>query len=805
MLQKMYKENIDELGNLRSKGEGSEGPESKKLDFSFYWNALIKNKWPITLFTAAVTALALYYSQVATPIYASSSTLLLESQRANIISIEDLVSSEQESLDYFGTQYAILKSRGLAERVIRRLELDENVSQSLFVDMLAPSTTDVIIGNISQAVESGYNTVLSKLGLSTNNATVDTQSSVSTTTASTDTSANLATITEDERFNEILKHFRKSLSINPVPKTKLVSIVYESPEPKFSAMAANAVAEEYIDSVLDRREALKEEASIWMNGRIAELKVKLDESEDALISFKKANGLIELGGGVGQLNEQELLLTSTELAAARNELSNAGDLFRKIQTFKNSTPELLETLPIIQNDLLVRSVKTELGQVQRDLVESRNRYGEKHPRIVDTESRLESLRSTLDGHIARIVATFENDYQLLQQRVASLQSNVVRGKENIQAIGQQKITLEALEREVTANRDQYNRLFDRITETRTTDGLDEANAVVAELAWVPLNPIKPKKTFIVGAALIASLMIAAAIAFLVEFLDDTVNNTADIETRLKSRLLGVLPLVEPGFMRRRTAHPLTPLDVIETSETYAEAVNTCRTALTISPEKELQVILVTSSVPNEGKSTVALNLAYSFGKMERTLLIDCDLRRPSIANSLGMSDNDIGLSSLLLRQSSVEESFKLNVLDAFDCLTSGPLPDQPLEMLSSAKFAKLLDKLRQSYDKIIIDSAPTHIVSDALVLSKLADGVLYVVKPHDTSIKLVDSGLTRLADARATVAGVCVSQVDISKPKSNGGFEFHGFGVDYHGYGNYYKQGKTTPKPSKPNLRAVGT
>lgn len=781
MLQKMYLDNIDQIRGSRTQGEYAEGVRSKKLNFQFYWHALKKNKWLIILFTALVTVVAIYFAQAATPIYSAKSTLLLESQKANIISIEDLVSSEQESKDYYGTQYAILKSRLLAERVIRDIELRKNISQEQLVVMLTPSTSQEIT-RVLQSVGPDLSEALRYLvwGKSSANSAADIDSpSVVLQDLEQGAPSELQDRIRRKKNSEILGQFRKSLRVNPVANTKLVSINYESTDAEFSALVANAVANQYIESVIEQRQTIKENASEWMNWRITQLKVILDQSEEELLSFKKANGLVELGGNVGQLNEQELQVEINELALANNALFNATGLFREIGELKASTPRLLETLPLVQNDILVRSATTELGKSQRDLAELRNHYGEKHPKIVDAKSRLASLRLTLNGHIERIVSTFESDYQLKQQRVASLQDQVGRSKENIQLIGQQKITLETLEREVDANRDQYNSLFDRITETRTADGLDEANAVLAEAAWVPVDSIKPVKFIIIGLAFFCSLMLSAIVAFVIEFLDDTVSSTEDIERRLKTKLLGVLPFIGSGILRRKKSVPLIPQDVRGKSEFFLEAVNSCRTALEVSNERKLEVILITSSVPDEGKSTVALNLAYSFGKLKRTLLIDCDLRRPSIGRALGIPLTDAGLTSYLMQRAPLEQCIKRGVLDSFDCLTSGPVHHQPLDMLSSVRFAKAMEGFRRDYDRIIIDSAPTHIVSDALVLSKLADSVLYVVRPYKTSMKLIDSGLSKLAEARANVAGVCISQADIDKSLAYGGFELYAFGDDY--------------------------
>ena len=751
MLRRMYSENNTEVRHLRSHREYADGVGKKKLDFQFYWSALLKNKWLIVFFTALMTTIAIVYSLMATPIYAAKATLLLESQKANIISIEDLVYSEQESNNYYGTQYAVLRSRALAERVLDSLAQGDQLSQSQLAKMLVQPSIAVDVG-------SDYS------------------------------SLSLVDRLSNAEYNKAINRFRESLNISPVVKTKLVSIKYESSDPKYSAIVANAVANQYIENASDQRRLRTKEASEWMDSRIQELKIKLDDSEGALLSFKKANGLIDLNGDVGLLGDQQLLFINSELAKAKGELSNAKDLYRKTQNIKSSSPRLLETLPYVQNDVTVRSANADLSRAQRDFAELSNRYGSKHPVMVDAKSNLASLRATLNNNIQRAVATFEGDYQLLQQRVNSLEASVVLGKESSQGVGQQKVSLDVLEREAAANREQYNRLFERITEIRTTDGLDEANAVVAEAAWVPSSPIKPNKALIVGIVMLGSLLFAAAVSFVREYLDDTVNRKTDIEKRLKSKLLGVIPRVEQGFLKRKDDNPLTPSAAADISDTFLEAVNTCRTALSVSGGSGPQIILVTSSVPNEGKSTIALNLAYSFGQLERTLLIDCDLRKPSIAPALGFPADGRGLTNLLLDQPIQRGTVHKAVLGAFDCLTSGPVPANPLELLATEKFAKGLNALRGQYDRILIDCAPTHLVSDAIVLSQLVDEVLYVVKPHETPIKLVENGLSRLAEAKATVAGICISQVDSKISKSYGDLEFHGFGLNYEGYGKYYTQ-----------------
>ncbi len=785
----------------------SDSSAGEQIDLQHYLRILRKNKWPITIFTAFVTMLAAYYAYTATPIYQSTSTLLIESQKANIISIEELYGVDSNSGDYYQTQYELLRSRALAARVVKRLGLDKmNAATTMSADESSAMPVEVaasensLISKASAILES----IKSGIGISTS-LPVDTsepaeQASAPEEVPRQDANAITQTSIEEEEtksfgytsddygiemnsdLNLAISRLRAGVKISPVRKTTLVKISYASPDPEFSALVANVFAEEYILSVLDGRMKLKEKASSWMSERIALLKANLDSSENRLIRFKEDNGLIDVNGSVGRLNEQELLLATTELAQARSELSDARDLYREVNSLQGAAPELLETVPAIQNDLLVRSVKIEFGQRQREFDELSNRYGLKHPKIVDAQSRLDSLRGTLDGHIFRVVGSIQKDFQLRRQRVSSIQATLSKGKENIQIIGQKKFKLDGLEREVATNRDIYNQLFRRITETNSSDGLDAANARISDFAVPENSPIKPKKQLIIALAMLAGLVLSMLMAFLYEQMDETIKGTNDVEKKLGIKMLGILPLINKGITGKKRSLPLNPLEIDDKKGTFIESVNTTRTVLSMNGGATNKVILVTSSIPGEGKSTTAINLAYSFSQLERVLLVDCDLRRPSLAKAIGSSKNVEGLSNLITDTAPAKVCIRRSAIGSLDILTSGPLPQQPLELLSSNRFAKILQQLTMHYDKIIIDSAPTQAVSDSLVLSKLADTVVYVVKSHDTSYQLVKRGLVRLQEVGANVAGVLVTQVDVDKIVSYGGDYYYQGYYDYYGY-----------------------
>jgi len=598
-------------------GDGSEGRSlSEQIDLQHYLRILRKHKWPITLFTAAVTALAAYYAYTATPIYSATSTLLKE-----------LYGVDNQNTDYYQTQFELLKSRSLAERVITKLDLWNHPE-------LSSSARDALskrdaaqrdaLGEPSSKVSGVFNDLLETVGLNNAGTTENGQldgaqldgikdSAANTTIASNNsvtTDASGAMIVDSEAMFDPEENFRKGvigaymakMSVAPVRKTKLVKLSFESADPELAANVANTIGDEYINSYLEAKLAMTTKASSWLGERLATLKATLDESEQRLIAFKEANGLVDVDGGVGRLTEQELFLDTTELAQARSDLAAVSDIYNDIRSLRSS-PELLETVPGVQSDPLVQRTKIEQGSAQRSLDELLNIYGDKHPRIVDAKSQLNTLNASLQGHVLRVVNSIEKDYQLKRQRVATIQAKLDSGKQDIQALGSKKFELDALAREVATNQDIYDTFFNRMSEARSADGLETANARISDFAVAPTFPVKPKKQLIIALAALASLILSMLMAFLYEQMDDTVKSTNDIEGKLGIKLLGILPLVKTGVFGKGQALPLNPSEIPDKKGTFAEAISTARTAICMEDgEHGRKVIMVTSSVPGEGKS-----------------------------------------------------------------------------------------------------------------------------------------------------------------------------------------------------------
>jgi len=398
----------------------------------------------------------------------------------------------------------------------------------------------------------------------------------------------------------------------------------------------------------------------------------------------------------------------------------------------------------------------ELDELTSQLVISRakyadlaKRYGAKHPKLIAAKSEFKAAEQQL-----------------------------VRSKGKIQNIGRKEVKLRELQRQVKSNRQLYDTFMDSLKEASQAVDLQTSNARISDPAVAPINPIKPKKQMIVGLAFFASLMLGVLLAFLFEALDRTFKSPSDIEDKLGQAVLGILPLIKVNA-KNREAQATAMLDEAKHSS-YGEAMRTIRTGLILSSlDNPHKVILVTSSVPGEGKSTVSSNLALAMGKMEKVLLIGADLRRPSLSKALAVKSS-LGLCNIVAGTSKFNECIHRIEGAGIDFLPCGSLPPNPLELLSSQRFAKTMALLEENYDRIVIDSPPVQAVSDALVLSRYAKAVVYVVEADKTHENLVQNGIKRLLQYKAPIAGVILNKFNVDK-SAKYGYEYGGY-YDHYGY-----------------------
>lgn len=725
--------------------------EEETIDLRHYWRVLMRFKWGIAglgILFAIVTALVVVNAD---NIYESSATLLIESNKPSITSIEDIYGIDAQSREYFSTQFELLKNRNLAERVIRDLDLLNNPE-------FIPEE------------ESGFSprAFLSSLLSPQGGATVSVDA-------------------EQILMANVLGKFNEQLTISPIRNTDLVTIIFESKDPRLAADVANRLANSYIENNLEQRLTSTQLASSWMTERLSGLRATLDESEQRLQAFLEAEQLVDIEG-IAALNIQELDELTTQNNEARRARAESETIYRQIQeTGEGSIAEIL-SIPAVLNHPAMERVRDNLDDVEQEIADLSQRYGRRHPRMIALNSQLVEVQRTLERQAQQVLGSIENDYRTAVNNERVTEQRLAQAKIDFQDVNRKNFELRELTREVETDRGLYDIFFTRQRETDQTDDFQATNAIVVDPAVAAIEPSKPRRSLIIAIALAAGLMLGVMLAFLRDMLDNTVHSPAEVEERLESTTLGVVPFVKQD----RKATKNTGLAYMgfadDSNSSFSEALRTIRTGIMLSAlDNPYKLIEVTSSIPNEGKTTVAINLASVLGQMKRTLLIDTDLRRPALAKSLGMDSHTPGLTNVIAGTAELRDCVIKNEEGGFSCLVGGQIVANPLELLSSKKFSALIEKLKESFDYIVLDTPPTQAVSDALVLGSMSDATVYVVKADATPINVIKTGLARLRHANANIVGITLNQVDTNKQAS---YYYHGGYYDSYGYTG----GKNSPQ-----------
>ncbi|KXJ58448.1 MAG: chain-length determining protein [Alteromonas sp. Nap_26] len=718
------------------------------IDLTHYFRVINQSKWRIFSLSIVITFLVALIVLSMTPIFKATSSLLIESEETNIVSIEQVYGLDSSKKEYFETQYEILKSRHIAEKVVDKLDLGNN---PIFVEMLNEGEASLI--NDIKASIKGVLTFLPQ--------------------------KDAEPLTEEEkaelRKEKLISLFSEELSITPVANTQVVKISYMSESPKLAALIANTVAEVYIDNYLEAKFDMTSKATTWLNDSLEGLRTKLEASERKLAEFYEREQLVDLDGVVG-LASEELSGLSEQLLQAENRLKQSEIIYEQVQNF-NGDPTELAAMPAVQNHPSIQNVKEAELKAESNVSELSKVYGPKHQKMISAQAELASVKQTLQNQVAALISGITSEYRQAQSQVNRLRLAVSSAKEEFRKLTTLESKRKVLQREVDTNQQLYDSFFTRLQETSEVEGFETANARVLDKATMPTEPAKPKKSIILVATLILTLGFGVFIALVQDFLNSGVRSVDDVERKLGQRMMGLIPW-QPH--KKKEDLPLREF-FDKSNHTFSEAIRTLRTSiqlLDLSGDKK--VVMVTSSVPKEGKTTVSINLGFAMGQLGKTLLIDADLRKPSVAKRFGLPGFQPGLSNLIAGTHTLDECLCNDVASGIDVITAGSSSPNAQELLMSNNFKEVIDALRNDYEHIIIDTAPTQAVSDAIIVSEKADTLLYVVKADATNEKLVSSGLERFMRVGKRIDGVILNQVDIKKASSN--YAYTGY-YDQYGYG----------------------
>ncbi|AIY65440.1 GumC family protein [Pseudoalteromonas piratica] len=702
------------------------------LDIKLILNAVKRNFLKVLLFAVCVAIITFVIVSKMSPVYTAKATIHVESTESRALNFDPVYGADFSKREYFETQFAIIKSETLARNVIGTLSLWENEE---FI--------------ISENEQSKLTFIYDLLGLPQLDASRDSQ---------------------EIKMQRILKQFSDKLSVNSRRGTRLIEISFDSADPELAALVVNTITSTYQNSEISSKSEKVKEATDWLNNRLVTLRKALDESEIKLQEYLERENLIEIDGSVS-LVSQNIASVSERLSKSQNEIARLRGIQSIINKYGQADILQLESIPEITSHPLIQNVKKDVIAVERKFSELTEVYGPKHPKLIAAQSELRAVRGNLEAQIKLLTSSVQKELsneiensEMLNQRLKSL-------KVEFQSTAKKETEYLQLKREVESNRKLYNAFVDRSKETTIAGDSHSSMIKVIDKAFVPTFPVKPKKKLIILASFVVSFCVGLGLIVLLAILNDTIKSSRDVENGLSQRMLGVIPLLDKNHVS--DSHTFFNND----NKHFSESIRTFRTNLMLSHlDKANKLIEVTSSVPNEGKTTTSINLCFALSQMEKVVLIDADMRKPSVCRHFGIPQYHPGLANFIAGTASLEECLYLDEQSGVYIMPSGQIPPNPLELLAHNRFSELLSVLKQRFDRVVLDTAPTQAVSDSLMISKNMDIVIYVVKADDTRQQFVKRGLGRLLEVNANIAGIVLNQVDVNKTEQYGGY------YDYYGY-----------------------
>ncbi|WGV98430.1 polysaccharide biosynthesis tyrosine autokinase [Vibrio sp. YMD68] len=713
--------------------------EESIIDVSRYISALKKRAIVIMLISLLMASATYLVTKQMPPIYTANATILIEAKASKAVSIEEIVGIDSSQQEYYQTQYEIMRSNHIAEKVIKQFQLENNP------EFNGENSYFSIRGFIFHYIYALRNIIISP----DNNLS---------------SSDSYSQVIQKKRL--VLENFKNKLTISPIRKTQLVNISFESYSPVTSATLANAVGQAYIDSNIEAKLLINQEATRWISGKLEELAYSLRTSEAKLTLFQKEQGLVD-AAGIDSLQTNELTYLTTQIGNARDRRLAAESLYTVLRQNKNQDIANLYAISEISNHPQIRDLRLNEADQEKQVSQLAKRYGPKHDKMIQAKAELKSIRERSLLVLSQLAKGIEKEYSAAKQQEQALLRELDSKKLDFQDLSLKRTEFQKLEREVINDRKLYDLFLTRQKETSVTSDYQAAVARITDHALMPLKPTKPSKLKIVIIITGLTMIILCSIVILRESVRNDLELAGDIEEKIGLSPIGSIPKLKRSWISK----PRREVDRFLSVENspFSEAVRSLRTRLLLnSANTGRKLFAVTSPLPAEGKSTMATNLALSLTKMERVIIIDADLRRPSLGKLFGLSMSQSGLSNYLLLDEELEACLYHDNASGLTVLPAGFIPPNPQELLGSKKFEKLLATLEGQFDKIIIDCPPAMVVSDALIIGNLTKALMLVVKAGSTKTKHVRKTLSDILNHDIKIDGVILNQSkEPSSRKSN--------------------------------------
>jgi polysaccharide biosynthesis transport protein len=611
----------------------------------------------------------------------------------------------------------------------------------------------------------------------------------------------------------ILGAFLGGLSVKRVPNSRLIEVTFEAEDPQLAAQVVNVHLQNYIEQNFRSKYDATIQASNWLSSELEELRIKVEKSEDARLAYERENQ-------IWQIDEKQDITTEKlgDLSKAVTEAQT--ELAEKEALYRMATSGNVDALPAARDNVVIQDLLKRKSDLDGQYAEAVSQYGPNYPKVQRLQAQIKEASDDLANARQTMVTSIEEEYNTARSHVALLQAALDKQKADANDLAEKLVQYHILQHDADSNKQLYDGLLQKLKEAGITAGLRSSNIRVVDPALVQTSPTRPQKARNILLAFLVGLVGGVGLAIFREYLDNTVKSPDDIEALTGLPSLAVVPSL-PGlnghhgrFSRlTRDATPQSPssprvelLSYVQPKSQISEAFRALRTSLLLSQaEHPPQVILVTSALPREGKTTAAVNLAVTLAQLgDRTLLMDSDLRKPGVRRALNLTTGkDIGLSSYLAGVCSLDEVMVAHpAISNLTALTTGPVPPSPADLLSSHRMREAITELRRRFKFIVIDSPPIMAATDAVILSALTDGVLLVVRSGTTPKEAFTRARDLLTAVKCRLLGVVLNAVDSSAPDYYYSYRYYPYAYGY-GYGeDVEKKPKSLPVRDDNNTEA---
>ncbi len=716
----------------------------------------------ITLFVAVIGFIQVNQLR---SVYTATSTLMINLPETQVVDIEQVLTRDR----YYGEEaigeVEVLRSRGLATKVIEKLNLlsYEEFNPSLrepekgffdFLKYLNPKTwipqswktavTEAISGEL-QSVPPGAEEAADRTMINATNIFLD------------------------------------KLSAEPIEWSNVITIQFSSLSPALAARIANEVPDAYILDKLQAKFDATEKATAWLTGQLSGLEQQVVESERAVEIYREGHGLSG-GAGTGIMREQ-LSEINSQLIVSRAERAAAEARLQQVNRLISEGGQGMETANEVLSSPLIQQLRNQEAAVMRRISELSIEYGPKHPRMLQVNAELEDIKQRINIEINKIKQGLENEVEVAKIRERSLEQSLGETEVQSGAQNREAVQLRTLEREAAANRVLYETFLNRFKETSSTQGIATSDARVISAAEVPLAASYPNKKRSFTIIVLLGFLGACGLVFVLHFLNPGLYSPEQVQQELGIHAIGMIPKlpakVEPNDYLLKKPH-----------SGYVEAINSLKVSLKLSdPDALIKAIQVTSSVPEEGKSSLVLDLATVMVKEgKKVLVVDADLRRSSINQRLGLPDKGPGLTDYVLAETDVPDEFIVrHEATGIDFMRTGDAKYANAgDIFSSKRMRNIVATLKQHFDYVLFDTPPVMAVADARVIGQITDKTLFVVRWDKTPRKVARAAIDLLQKGGADIAGIVLQQVDL-KRYGRLGYGDSGYYYHYGRYGQYYQ------------------